>query len=67
MSLRRRLSEVIRDLHLVMIGPIRQEILSGLSDERKYEDLKQKISVFSDYSISTHDTAVLLISTIFFD
>ena len=50
-----RLSEVIRDLHLVMIGPIRQEILSGLSDERKYEDLRQKISVFPDHSISTRD------------
>jgi predicted nucleic acid-binding protein len=50
-----RLSEVIRDLHLVIIGPIRQEILSGLSDEKKYEDLRQKISVFSDHSISTHE------------
>ena len=50
-----RLSEVIRDLHIVMIGPIRQEILSGLSDERKYEDLRQKISVFPDHSISTHE------------
>ena len=50
-----RLSEVIRDLHLVMIGPIRQEILSGLSDERKYEDLRQKIAVFPDHSISTHE------------
>ena len=50
-----RLSEVIRDLHLVMIGPIRQEILSGLSDERKYEDLRHKISVFPDHSISTHE------------
>jgi len=50
-----RLSEVIRDLHLVMIGPIRQEILSGLSDEKKYEDLRQKISVFPDHSISTKE------------
>ena len=38
-----------------MIGPIRQEILSGLSDEKKYEDLRQKISVFPDHSISTKE------------
>jgi predicted nucleic acid-binding protein len=50
-----RLSEVIRDLHLVMIGPIRQEILSGLSDERRYEDLRKRLSIFSDHPISTHE------------
>lgn len=50
-----RLSEIIRDLHLVMMGPIRQEILSGLSDERKYEALRQKISIFPDHPISTHE------------
>jgi predicted nucleic acid-binding protein len=50
-----RLTEVIRDLHLVMIGTIRQEILSGLSDERKYEELRQKLSIFPDHAISTHE------------
>ena len=50
-----RLAEVIRDLHLVMIGPIRQEILSGLSDEKKYEELRQKLSVFPDHVISTQE------------
>ena len=50
-----RLSEIIRDLHLVMIGPIRQEILSGLSDERRFEDLRARMSVFPDQAISTQE------------
>ncbi len=50
-----RLAEVIRDLRLVMIGPIRQEILSGLSDEKKYEDLRQKMSIFADHPIATYE------------
>jgi predicted nucleic acid-binding protein len=32
-----RLSRVIRNLELVIIGPIRQEILSGISDRRKFD------------------------------
>jgi predicted nucleic acid-binding protein len=50
-----RLSEIIRDLRLVMIGPIRQEIFSGLSEERKHEDLRQRLSIFPDHAISTHE------------
>ena len=50
-----RLSEIIRDLHLVMIGPIRQEILSGISDKARFEDLKDKISIFPDFEICTRD------------
>ena len=30
------LTDVIRDLKLVIIGPIRQEILSGISDKRRF-------------------------------
>ena len=49
------LSEIIRDLQVVMIGPIRQEILSGISDEFKFLDMQNKLSVFSDWSIETQD------------
>jgi hypothetical protein len=38
-----------------MIGPIRQEILSGISNDKKFIELQNKLSVFSDWSIETED------------
>jgi predicted nucleic acid-binding protein len=49
------LSEIIRDLKMVIIGPIRQEILSGISDGNRYQELKEKLSVFVDYRIQTKE------------
>ena len=49
------LSELVRDLRVVMIGPIRQEILSGISNDRKFIELQNKLSVFNDWSIETED------------
>jgi predicted nucleic acid-binding protein len=49
------LSEIIRNLDLVIIGPIRQEILSGISEPKKYEELREKLSVFQDQTIETKD------------
>jgi predicted nucleic acid-binding protein len=48
-------SDIIRDLRLVIIGPIRQEILSGISDLNRYKELKDKISIFEDYRIQTKE------------
>ncbi len=46
------LSEKIRDLikdgRIVMIGPIRQELLSGISDPTQFKNLKNKLSSFED-------------------
>ena len=49
------LSDIVRDLRCVMIGPIRQEILSGISDESKFIEMQNKLSIFSDWSIETED------------
>ncbi len=49
------LSEIIRDLRAVMIGPIRQEILSGIPSESKFMEMQNKLSVFPDWSIRTED------------
>lgn len=49
------LSELIRDLRVVMIGPIRQEILSGISEETKFIEMKEKLEIFSDWQIKTED------------
>ena len=49
------LSEIVRDLHAVMIGPIRQEILSGISNENKFIEMQNKLSIFPDWPIETED------------
>ncbi len=49
------LSKLISNLNVVLIGPIRQEILSGISTKEKFELLKEKISIFEDHTINTQD------------
>jgi hypothetical protein len=49
------LSELVKELRTVMIGPIRQEILSGISDNKLFEELQDKLSAFPDHSIETKD------------
>ncbi|MBE7411554.1 MAG: PIN domain-containing protein [Leptospiraceae bacterium] len=47
------LKELIKELRIVIIGPIRQEILSGLSDTNKYDQLKERLSFFDDLPLDT--------------
>ena len=47
------LSELIRELRIVMIGPIRQELLSGISDRDKFEQLRQRLRIFDDEAVNT--------------
>ena len=49
------LSQIIRDLRVVLIGPIRQEILSGISNESKFIEMQNTLSVFPDWPIETKD------------
>lgn len=46
---------LIRNQYAIMIGPIRQEILSGISDENKFVKLKNALETFSDFHITTED------------
>ena len=48
-------SKIIRDLKLIIIGPIRQEILSGISNKNRFDELKEKISVFEDLPLKSKD------------
>jgi hypothetical protein len=50
-----KFSKLISNLDIVIIGPIRQEILSGISDNNRFNDLKNKLSIFEDFQIETHD------------
>lgn len=49
------LSSLIRDQRALIIGPIRQEILSGYSDLRKYRIVREKLSYFANTSILDTD------------
>ena len=43
-----KLKDLIKDGRVVMIGPIRQELLSGISDPSQFKILKNKLSSFDD-------------------
>ncbi len=51
----KELLELIRELRVVMIGPIRQELLSGISDMPKFKQLRQKFRAFDDADLSSED------------
>jgi hypothetical protein len=48
-----KLKEIIKDGRLVIIGPIRQEILSGISKETQFESLKEYLSPFEDLPLTS--------------
>ncbi len=49
----RELAELIRELRVAIIGPIRQELLSGIPDYDKYMMLRDKLKSFEDIPIET--------------
>ena len=50
-----KLAKLLRELRAVLIGPVRQEILSGISDEEKFVQLKKLLSCLPDAAIATED------------
>jgi predicted nucleic acid-binding protein len=49
------LKYLIDEFMEVIIGPIRQELLSGISDEVIFNDLKEKLKGFNDFPTETID------------
>ena len=49
----KELFELIHEHRIIIIGPIRQELLSGISDPSKYDLLKEKLNSFIDIPIET--------------
>jgi hypothetical protein len=49
------LIELIRNARIEIIGSIRQEVLSGISDKNKFYEVKSKMTAFTDYVVQTHD------------
>jgi hypothetical protein len=49
------LTEAISDGLVTMIGPIRQELLSGIKEEAQFEKVKKALKPFRDEPIETSD------------
>ena len=49
------LTEILLSGVAVIIGPVRQEVLSGISDDAAFYRLKTKLAVFDDFPIITRD------------
>jgi len=50
-----KLTKLIQSSLVVMIGPIRQELLSGISNNDSFLRLKSKLEAFEDFAIYTRD------------
>jgi predicted nucleic acid-binding protein len=46
---------LIKNAQIEIIGAIRQEVLSGISDKNKFHELKNKMAAFTDYAVQTSD------------
>jgi hypothetical protein len=47
------LAETIRDGRVAMVGPVRQELLSGVSDAKQFESLRSVLEAFPDEPLTT--------------
>jgi predicted nucleic acid-binding protein len=47
--------ELVRDGRIVLLGLIRQEILSGIGDRRQFEKLRDALAAFPDEVVFTAD------------
>jgi predicted nucleic acid-binding protein len=52
-ELSRKLKELIEEGRISIIGPIRQELLSGISSTKQFYRLKKLLSSFEDIALST--------------
>ena len=49
------LQTLIQEFQVEMIGPIRQEILSGIREQAQYERLRNHLRAFADLPLTTAD------------
>ena len=49
------LVDLIDEGRAVLVGPVRQEILSGISDPSHFSALREKLRAFENFPISTED------------
>jgi len=51
----KELTEIILAGAAVIIGQVRQEVLSGISDESAFVRLKKRLAIFEDFPVVTRD------------
>ncbi len=51
----RELRELLREDRIVMLGPIRQELLSGIRSEAQFKQLRGKLRAFGDAGLERED------------
>ncbi|HVZ36064.1 MAG TPA: PIN domain-containing protein [Polyangiaceae bacterium] len=51
----RELAELIREGRVVMIGPVRQELLSGIKSKPQFEQLRDHLRAFPDLELESID------------
>ena len=49
------LTELIKELRAVLIGSIRQEVLSGISDLSMFDTVQRKLAPFDDLEVAKED------------
>ncbi len=49
------LASLVEDGRVAIIGPIRQELLSGIKDRAQFDRLREHLRAFSDTEIAVHD------------
>ncbi|MCK5690927.1 PIN domain-containing protein [Myxococcota bacterium] len=54
-EIRRELEELIREGRVVMLGPVRQELLSGIRLAKHFTRLREGLRPFDDYRLSHED------------
>jgi len=53
LNIDKKLKELIADGRLAIIGPIRQELLSGISKESHFESIREYLAPFEDIPLTT--------------
>ncbi len=54
-SITSALASLVEDGRVAMIGPVRQELLSGLKDPAQFERLREHLRAFPDLPLTTED------------
>jgi predicted nucleic acid-binding protein len=53
-QLTRAVTELVEEGRLVMIGPIRQELLSGVREKTQFDRPRKRLSAFPDLPLESH-------------
>jgi predicted nucleic acid-binding protein len=55
LAVRERLADLIREGEAVLVGPVRQEVLSGVKDPMQFETLRGALRAFPDEPVLLED------------